>query len=90
MSLPEEERRKKFKWARNSEESKTVRKMEEELCEKINALSELATEAKKKKKINKYQKTMEVPSMKEWRHTIIKLKYGILTNSMTLIPKIKV
>ena len=50
-SLPGGDRRKKFRWARGSKEAKEVKRMEEEFWKKIDAVSELATKAKKAEKI---------------------------------------
>ena len=54
--LSEEERRRKFRWARGSPEAKQVKKMEEEFRKRVDAVSELALEAKK---IDKEKKTCE-------------------------------
>ena len=48
--LSETERRKRFKWARNSSQAKEIKRMEKEFYEKVEAVSDLAVEAKKKKK----------------------------------------
>ena len=58
-SLSGEEKRKKFKWASGSKEAKKVKEMEKRFYEKVRAVSELAIEARKKKKISKQEKMME-------------------------------
>ena len=59
-SLTEEEKRKKFKWARGSKEAKAVKKMEAEFELKIRSVEELATEARKKKKTDLNKKVLEL------------------------------
>ena len=58
--LSETERRKKFRWARNSKQAKEIKRMEKEFYDKVQAVSDLAIEAKKKKKQDKHIKTMKI------------------------------
>ena len=58
MQLTEEERRKKFRWARGSKEAKEVKHMEQEFRKKVDAVSEMALEAKRKKKQNIHKKML--------------------------------
>jgi len=57
-NLSEEKMREKFKWARGSKQAKEVRRLENVFYEKVNAVSTVAMEAKKKKE-SKIIKTIQ-------------------------------
>ena len=58
-TLPENERREKFKWARSSDAAKKVKGMEKEFLVRVNAVSEAAIESRRQKKQKKLKKVIE-------------------------------
>ena len=57
--MSEGERRECLKWARSSDQAKEVKRMETEFLKKINAVTEVAMEAKKETKASKQKKTIK-------------------------------